>query len=216
MKKIFCYFIIIFILTGCNNQKFTTFKEININNIIMYEYIDNNPIKIGIYQGNKKITSYNTTVDNFKELGVFNIYYTNKDILDNYNIKYNYLKYYNEYKDIKKYKTGFYISYEAEGKIIEKLILDPTSTHAMAPYMYVYLYDDVNQIPGAFYSHLEEKDMKENTIISSIKLFFPHKGTSITSPITLTVFTYDGKDDFKDNLYYRGTSSYTIKINTKK
>ena len=56
--------------------------------------------------------------------------------------------------------------------------------------------------------------MKENTIISSIKLFTAHKGTSITSPITLTAFTYDSEDDFKDNKY-RGTSSYTITIETK-
>lgn len=215
MKKIFYILTLILILTGCNNQTNYTFKEINIDDTIKIDnYIDNNPIKVSLYQGNQKIETYKTTLGNFKELGVFNIYYTDKEYLDSSNIKYNYQKYFKEYKNINNYKTGFYITYEAEGNIIEQLILDPTTKHSMAPYMYVYLYDDINQTPGSFYSHLEPNDMKENTIISSIKLFFPHKGTSITSPITLTVFTYDSDDDFTKDNHYRGKSSYTIEIQT--
>lgn len=216
MKKIILILTLFITLTACTKQEPEKVNEINIDDTIkMNEYIDNNPIQVALYQGNKKITSSNTTLGNFKEIGVFNVYYTNKNNLDSYNIKYNYQKYFNEYKNIDNYKTGFHISFEAEGKKIEKLILDPTSKHSMAPYLYVYLYDDINQTPGTFYSHLEPNDMKDNTIISSIKLFFPHKGTSITSPIKLTVFTYDSLDDFTENNHYRGTSSYTIEIKTK-
>ena len=145
------------------------------------EYIDNNPIKVALYQGKEKVKNYKTTLGNFKDFAVFNIYYTDIDKLDSSYTKYNYKKYYNQYTNIDNYKTGFYITFEAEGKTIEKLILDPSAQHSMAPYVYVYLYDDVNQTDGSWYSHLEPKDMKENTIISSIKLFFAHKGTSITS-----------------------------------
>lgn len=216
MKKIILLFSIFLILTGCQNQTENTFKEINIEDSIKNDtYTDNNPIEVALYQGNSIVKTYNTTLGNFKELGVFNVYYTNKEKLDSSNIKYNYKKYFNQYENIDNYKTGFYIIFETKEKKIEQLILDPTTKHTMAPYMYVYLYDDVNQAPGTFYSHLEPNDMKENTIISSIKLFFPHEGTSITSPITLTVFTYDSNDDFTEDNHYRGTSSYTITINTK-
>lgn len=216
MKKLILFTSIFFILTGCQNNTESTFQEINIDdNIEVDKYIDDNPIKLGLYQGNKIIKTYSTTLGNFKELGVFNVYFTNKEKLDSSNIKHNYQKYYKEYKNIDNYKTGFYIEFETTEKKIEQLILDPTTKHTMEPYMYVYLYDDVNQAPGTFYSHLEPEDMKENTIISSIKLFFPHYGTKITSPITLTVFTYDGKDDFTEDNKYRGTSSYTIQIQTK-
>ena len=41
-----------------------------------------------------------------------------------------------------------------------------------------------------------------------------NKATSISSPITLTVFTYDEDDFDKDNNYI-GKSKYTITINTQ-
>lgn len=215
MKKIL-FILTIILLTGCTNTKETPYKEINIDNTIKIdEYIDNNPVEIGIYENTNLVKNYKTTLSNFKDIAVFNIYYTNKEKLDSSNIKYNYQKYLNNYENISNHKNGFYIKYEAEGKIIEELILDPKSMHKMAPYLYVYLYDDINQTPGSFYSHLENSDMKDNTIISSIKLFTAHKGTSITSPITLTAFTYDTEDDFTKDNHYRGTSSYTIEIETK-
>jgi len=215
MKKIL-FILTIILLTGCSNQLETPYKEINIDNTIKIdEYIDNNTVQIGIYENTNLVKNYKTTLSNFKDIAVFNIYYTNKEKLDSSNIKYNYQKYLNNYENISNHKNGFYIKYEAEGKIIEELILDPKSMHKMAPYLYVYLYDDINQTPGSFYSHLENSDMKDNTIISSIKLFTAHKGTSITSPITLTAFTYDTEDDFTKDNHYRGTSSYTIEIETK-
>jgi len=215
MKKIL-FILTIILLTGCSNQLETPYNEINIDNTIKIdEYIDNNPVEIGIYENTNLVKNYKTTLSNFKDIAVFNIYYTNKEKLDSSNIKYNYQKYLNNYENISNHKNGFYIKYEAEGKIIEELILDPKSMHKMAPYLYVYLYDDINQTPGSFYSHLENSDMKDNTIISSIKLFTAHKGTSITSPITLTAFTYDTEDDFTKDNHYRGTSSYTIEIETK-
>ena len=216
MKKIILLISIFFILTGCQNKEDNTFKEINIDETIQTDtYIDDNPIKVALYENNYKVKSYSTTLSNFKEIAVFNIYYTNIDKLDSSNIKYNYQKYYNKYDNIDNYKTGFYITFEAEGKKIEQLALDPTSKHAMTPYLYIYLYDDINQAPGTFYSHLEPNDMKDNTIISSIKLFLAQEGSKISSPITLTVFTYDKDEDFTEDNKYRGISSYTIEIETK-
>lgn len=216
MKKVILLIIIVFFITGCTNNLETKYQNILIDETIKIDnYVDNNPIKIALYEGKNKVKKYSTTLSNLKDIAVFDIYYTNIDTLDSSNTKYNYIKYYNEYKNIDNYKTGFYITFEAEGKKIEELILDPTSQYAMGPYLYIYLYDDVNQKDGTYYSHLEPKDMKEDTIISSIKLFSARKGTSITSPITITVFTYDGDDDFTEDKHYRGISSYTINIEIK-
>lgn len=205
-------------LTGCIDKNIddnSMDAEINIDETIKIdEYIDDNPIKVSLYEGKNKVKKYETTLGNFKDFAVFDIYYTDIDTLDSSNTKSNYKKYYSMYENIDNYKTGFYITFEAEGKTIEKLILDPSAMHSMAPYVYVYLYDDVNQVDGTYYSHLESKDMNDDTIISSVKLFFAHKGTSITSPITVTVFTYDSEDDFTEDKYYRGISSYTVNIET--
>lgn len=221
MKKIFLIISLLLILTGCNNTHHETATNTYIPKELVNEkgeenkYIDDNPIKVSLYENNKKIKSYNTTLSNFKDIAVFNIYFTDIDILEEKNIKDNYQLYYNQYKDIDNYKTGFYIEFEVENNKIEKLILDPSAKHSMTPYLYVYLYDDINQTPGTYYSHLEQEDMKENTIFSSIKLFLAQEGEKITSPITLTVFTYDNEEDFTEENKYRGNSSYTITIETK-
>ena len=222
IKKIMFIVCMLFIITGCSDNSNLISNELdNSNDIVDIDneenneniYIDDNPIKIALYNGKNKITYYNTTLANFKDIGVFDVYYTDIDTLDSSSSRDNYPKFYNEYENIDDYKTGFYITFEAEGKTVEQLILDPSSMHAMGPFLYVYLYDDVNQAPGTYYSHLEMDDMDENTIISSIKLFLAERGKNITSPISMTVFTYNGEEDFDDDGKYRGISSYTIEIN---
>lgn len=216
MKKIILIISISILLTGCNKLNNYTYKDISIKDNSINNYLDDNPIKISLYQGSKKITNYNITLDNFKDIGVFSVYYTNKDALETSNTKYNFKKYYQEYSNIDNYKIGFYISFYVNDKHIEQLILDPTKTYAMSPYMYIYLYDDVNQLDGSFYSHLEPDDINDKTIYSSIKLFLPHNGIDITSNIILTAFTYKSDEDFTNNNHYRGKSSYTINIETSK
>lgn len=222
MKKIILLITIFLFLTSCQNQTKSLNKESNnISNETIIDstletntYIDDNPIKVALYKNNHIVTSYNTELGNYKDITSFDIYYTNKELVDGSNTKNNYQKYYNEYESIDNYKNGFYITFEADGNQIEKLILDPTSQYAMYPYLYIYLYDDINQPDGIYYSHLEPADVNESTIISSIKLFLGEQGSKITSPITLTVFTYDSDDDFTEDNHYRGISSYTIEIQT--
>lgn len=220
MKKIIILICVLFCLSGCskNNENISDALDSQDTNIEIKPeeiYIDNNPVSVSLYLNSYKLTSYNTTLSNFKDIGVFDIYFTNIDKVDGSNTKVNYLKYYNGYENITDVKTGFYITFEADGNTIEQVILDPSSMHSMAPYLYIYLYDDVNQAYGSFYSHLEPEDINDKTVFSSIKLFLAHHGTKITSPITLTVFTYDSADDFTDDNKYRGKSSYTIAIETK-
>lgn len=216
MKKFLIIPCLVLILTGCNNSN----NQINFKNdskmdVNIETYQDDNPIKIGLYDGFDLVDTFTATKKNHTEIGVFNIYYTNIPKLDSQNIKYNYSKYYNMYESIDKYKVGFYISFMIEDELIEKVALDPTAKHSMTPYLYIYLYDDIHQPDGAWYSHLEPEDMQENTVYSSIKLYLAEYGASITSPISVTVFSYKDESDFDQDGFYIGNSKHTITINLK-
>ncbi len=73
----------------------------------------------------------------------------------------------------------------------------------------IWFYDDINN--SGFYSHIEEDEYNENTVMSSIKLMSAKKSGEINSPIELTVFTYD-EDDFSESGNYIGVSKYKISI----
>lgn len=215
MKKIFILLIIpIFLLTSCTinkNEPIELDKSMDIN---ITTYKDNNPITVGLYEGSNLIKEYNTTLVNMKDIAVFSIYYTQEEKLTSSNTKYNWNKYYQNYQNIDNYKIGFNLSFTTNDKIYNQTFLDPTCEYLFSPYIYIYLYDDINQPDGAWYSHVLDTEVNDNTIYSSIKLFMASNATEITSPITLTVFTYDD-DDFNEEGAYIGKSSYTITINTK-
>lgn len=212
MKKILII-ISLLLLTACSNQSNSP-KNIDLDkqlDISINTYQDNNPITIGLYEDEHLIKDYHVKLTNMKDITVFNIYYTNQDPLENNYIKYNWNKYYKNYENIDKYKIGFIISFEAEGKLYKEQILTPDCEYIFAPYLYIYLYDDINQPNGSWYSHLLPEEVTDKTIFSSIKLFMANKATDISSPITLTVFTYD-EDDFDSSNNYIGKSKYTTTI----
>ena len=212
MKKILIISSLL-LLTACSNQSNSP-KNIDLDkqlDISINTYQDNNPITIGLYEDEHLIKDYHVKLTNMKDITVFNIYYTNQDPLENNYIKYNWNKYYKNYENIDKYKIGFIISFEAEGKLYKEQILTPDCEYIFAPYLYVYLYDDINQPNGSWYSHLLPEEVTDKTIFSSIKLFMANKATDISSPITLTVFTYD-EDDFDSSNNYIGKSKYTTTI----
>lgn len=212
MKKILII-ISLLLLTACSNQSNSP-KNIDLDkqlDISINTYQDNNPITIGLYEDEHLIKDYHVKLTNMKDITVFNIYYTNQDPLENNYIKYNWNKYYKNYENIDKYKIGFIISFEAEGKLYKEQILTPDCEYIFAPYLYVYLYDDINQPNSSWYSHLLPEEVTDKTIFSSIKLFMANKATDISSPITLTVFTYD-EDDFDSSNNYIGKSKYTTTI----
>lgn len=219
MKKLILFIIGIFIITGCSTKE----KDIETNaddkipeiNEPVIKYKDENSVKIGIYDKNKLVKDFETNFMDDTDLLFFDIFLTNEEYVDNNNTYTNYIKYYSNYENIQNVKTGFYITFEANGNVYEELILDSTKTFSLQPYIFVYLYDDIANVGKSFYSHIEPEQENENTIFSSIKLYLAENSNQITSPITLTAFTYDGMDDFDENNHYRGNSSYNIKINRK-
>ncbi len=208
--------ILILLLCGCAIQEKTVtnndeVKEVTPTPTPVPEYKDDNPIKVGLYMNGKLVHDYATPIIDAEDIAVYDIYFTNEENVGDYSTKYNFNRFYQEYDNIDKYKIGFYIGFETKDKKKEVTVLDPSKMHDLY-YIYNYLYDDIHQPDGAWYSHVEMDDVKDNTLYTSIKLYAGGETDQITSPITLTVFTYDDMDDFDQNGYYRGNSSYTIKI----
>lgn len=214
MKKILIIITLLFTLTSCTKKPNDPIDLDDTLDINISTYKDDNPIKVGLYVDEYLSKEYTTTKTNMQDITVFNIYYTNKEKLENNYIKYNFNKYYNEYENIDKYKIGFIISFSVNDKTYREQILTPDCEFLFAPYIYIYLYDDIHQPPNTWYSHLLPEEVNDNTIYSSIKLFKADHANEITSPITLSVFTYD-EDDFDNNHNYIGSSIYTTTINIK-
>lgn len=212
MKLKIFIIIILLLITGCKNKDVKQETEEKKEQVIdVEEYVDNNPIKIGIYENDiKLVKEYEVAKQNRKEI-IFSFYYTNEENLGNSRQKENWNKFFNQYSNIENYKIGFNFSFYVGEEKIQKTILKP-DTYAFNPYFYIYIYDDINQPDYTFYSHLEEKDINEKTIFSSLKILFIDP-FPIKSPIEFTVFTYDSLDDFDENNNYRGNSKYTMNIN---
>ena len=223
LRKIFLLFFI-FMISGCtifNNEK-EIISNNNDDNIKeetkINEYVDDNPIKLGIflYDNNyhNKERLYDTFYANFingVDIGSFEVFLTDDEIIDGNRFKDTWNKYYNMYTDIDNYKIGYNITYKLkDGTTLGSNFFEP-DIFRYGKYFYVYLYDDINA-PDGFYSHLE--DMNDDTIITSIKIYAV-EGIDDVEEITLTAFTYDNQDDFDDNNNYRGNSKYTITIKRK-
>ena len=219
MKKIFLVFILL-LAFGCKREDKEEIERIErlINDpkptptITPTPYVDNNPIKVGIYKDGKLMTSYNKKFKSRSDIAIFNIVFTNDEKLPDKNFKTLWNEYYNKYENIDEYKIGFEIEVEINGEKQVNVMLNPKNQHKIYPYLYAYLYDDIHN--SGYYSHVTMDTLKDNTIYSSIKLYLHDKTNEITSPITLTVFTYKDDADFLDGRY-RGNSKYSITIYNK-
>ncbi len=210
MKKIIIV-ILLLLLTGCIKNKTEVIEKEEIQEEVIEEkYVDENPITIGIYENDITLVKEYKLQKQSRNETIFSFYYTNEENLGSRRQKENWHKYFNQYKNINNYKIGFHFSFYVGEEKIEKTILKP-DTFAFEPYLYIYIYDDINQPDNTFYSHLEEIDVNDDTIFSAIKIFL-RDPSNITSPIEFTVFTYDDLEDFDENNNYRGNSKYKINI----
>jgi len=109
-------------------------------------------------------------------------------------------------------KIGFVISFAVSGGgTVTETVLKPSDSAGFYDYLEIYLYDDIHQTPGVWYSHLEDQNMDEDTIISSIKLTAGSKIAQV-GDITLTAFVYNGDDCFDENGEYIGQVAYTVTV----
>ena len=184
-------------------------------------YVDNNPIKIGLYikgnNGKQLITQYSSVWDAEAIMGLFYAIPTNDILVSSKYFENVWKEYWNKYSNVEKYRIGYNIKFTLNtGEVVDQIILNPDHAYLMFPKLQLYLYDDVNLIPGRAYYHVTQPEMTANTQCTSVKLVGDKATKNIISPIELTVFTFDGKEDF-DTVTgkYRGNSYYTISVNRK-
>lgn len=219
--KIYIIIVLALLLSGCSDKQIKEKKEIK-NSFKKVEdkiEIPENPISIGIYikeKEERKLTKeYTSPFILNKDIGVFSTFYTVEEKISNNNIKNVWNKYYETYQNISSYKIGYHISFETKNGIsVNKNIIKPEDVQSFYDYIQVYLYDDIHQKEGAFYTHIEE--MKENTLLTSIKLTGSTLTHEIISPIILTAFTYQTEEEFDENGHYKGTSIFKTTIYDKK
>ena len=221
MNKRLLLLLVVLLVTGCsfiNKENHSKTKKIQEKPVPDYvdPYIDENPIKIGLYwsqSGTRTLmTSYDSPCTQYQDIISFEVYYTNEPTLigkqpDLFN------QYYQTYQGIESYKIGYHILFDIGDEKINKTILKPSDVNSFFDYIQIYLYDDIHQ-DGGWYDHISEEEMTDQTLFTSIKLTASTKIDEITSPITLVAFTYDN-DDFDEDGNYRGKSSYQVIINKK-
>ena len=222
MRKKLLLILCLLLVTGCTfgadeNLENSTSEEEETHEELppVPVYVDENPVTVGLYQNGKLVKSVTAPVQASVDIASFDVYFTNEENVGGTNTKRNFNKYAANYENVNAYKIGFMISFSIDGEEITKTITGPKDTYIFGPYIYCYLYDDVHQPDGSWYSHVKENDVNDDTIYSSIKLYAVDDASKITSPITLTVFTYDTEDDFDEFGIYRGNSKYAITINKK-
>ena len=223
-KKIIILLCLLLLITGCNKKEISSKeKEPDLKNLVetkeekKEEYVDNNPIKLGIYMyynsytDRKKLNEYTTNWALNVDLCSLEIFYTTEESISPTNIKTLWNNYKDNYENVDNYKIGYNISFDTKNEgHINKTILNPNDAWNVYNYMQLYLYDDIHQ-DGGWYSHVTEEEYNDNTILTSIKLTGSTLTDEITSDITLTAFTYD-EDDFDKENNYRGISKDTIII----
>jgi len=219
MKKYLLLILSLLLLTGCQKQKeekIVPKKEKKEEEPVVEKYVDENKMPIGIYQldGNvlRRLDRIEKTLVVEEDVGLFQIFpsneqevYLNNGFAD---------EFYNTWTSLNpenKIKIGFNIKFKKDdGEFVSYNIMDPSHTFDQWEYFMNYIYDDYANRGKSFYSHIEEFD--ENTLYTAFKMQSSYASASIASKVELTVFTYDGDDDFRDDSEYRGNSSHTLTI----
>ena len=115
------------------------------------------------------------------------------------------------FPDANSCKIGYTLRYTLDdGSEIKYTMLSPKHIEH-TEYIECWLYDDYHRKPHKFYSHLKPGSMKDETLITSIKLTAGSQIAHVTD-IWLTAFICDSLDDFDANRNYIGQTSCTIHI----
>ena len=225
-SKIVSLILFTLLISGCNifpkKEEKVELKEIPSEKkeevVSEPSYVDDNQIKVAFYNKNGYTLSlaqgYNGPINIKKDITTFQVFFSNDEQVVFSNQKFGEYFYntFNEINPEKKYKVGFNLSYDlVDGTHISQNIFNPSTTQTNYDYIEVYLYDSYKHRNDSFYSHIEEYEYNDETMITSIKLTAGSKFNDIKSKITLTVFTYD-EDDFDENNEYRGNSKYSLLI----
>ncbi len=181
------------------------------------DYIDKNPIKLSLYASDEEVglKKLDNNIDRKwvkkKDIIVVNALFTEAETVSGEYFQDMWKQYADKYDT--SYKVGWNVSFGlSNGQKINKMIFSPKDVEEFYDYLEIYLYDSANVEKDVFYSHLLEKNMNDNTIMTSMKLTAGSKYEEINTPISVVVYSYDTQDDFAENGLYRGNSKYVVNI----
>jgi hypothetical protein len=179
--------------------------------------------KLSLYIYNKgtglreKSGGYQSTWVQGKDIVSFEAYATTEDTfsLAGTNFQKKWQSYWNAFDNYENCKIGYVVSFKLKsGEEIKKTITGPNDVFGYRNYLECYLYDDVNQIQGNWYSHLLDTQVTDATVMTSIKFTAGTDIAQVGDTITLTAFVYStkNKDDFDASGNYIGQTSYTVTV----
>lgn len=168
------------------------------------------PDQVGIYipadDGTKtrvKVSEFSSTRKAKKDIDCFEIFASTEKTVTGKTFRAMWNAVWESHEIRDNAKIGFVIAFSYGETQVRKTLLKPSDAAEFYDYLEIYMYDDIHQTPGQWYTHLEDKDMKEETIISSIKLTSGSKIAEV-GDIILTAFIYNGDDCFNAEGEYIG------------
>lgn len=229
MKKVM-YFVfiatIVFLMCACTNKKIEKEEKVDDEEIgeepISEEekdtYVDDNPITVGLYINYNGTTTlvdhYDSTWKQYTDIIVFSTFYTKEKTLTADSVAGTFDTYKNNYSNINNYRIGYNVKFSVKnGDVIDRTILNITDSILSTEYLLFYFYDDILHRNDNWYSHITETEWNTSTMMTSFKITGGTVYNEVTSPVEVTVFTYDGTEDFDEDGKYRGNSKYTVILN---
>lgn len=214
MKKIIIIFLFIFLLLGCTKKETIDIKPIEDEEKIIEEtYIDSNEVILGFYDDDwNKIEEISNTWVYHKDIGWPWVFPSDSVKLESGKSKTLWQKYWNRDS---KYKFGLELSYSlVDDQKVQLTLLKPSDNLNYSQFVEIYLYDGYNATT-TWFDHLDDDEIEEFTVYTSIKITSGKRIEEVISPIVLKVFTYDSDDDFDIDGKYRGNSYSILTINKK-
>lgn len=177
------------------------------------------PDVVGIYIPAGDGTRARTLITEFSgkrtaktDIDCFEIFASDEPKLDGNSFRDMWNAAWDAYEGAENPKIGFHITFQLPGgDEFSKQLLKPSDSADFFDFIEIYMYDDIHQAPGAWYTHLSDGDMKAETVISSIKLTAGSRISEV-GDIRLTAFIYDGEDCFNAAGEYIGLVSQTVLI----
>ena len=224
MKKILLLFFILITLCGCTKEKEQKEEKKEKKEEVVETtpptptYEDQNKTPIAFYSLNgNTLTKLSTIHKNLvveEDIGVFQIYPSNEEVITlDKNFGESYHDKWLEYNEIQPIKLGFNIKFHlSTGEDVSYNMFTPADMMNRWEHLMNYVYDDYANRGKGFYSHIENDQYQDSTLITALKIQSSYQCGEIDSKISVTVFTYDSEDDFDENGEYRGNSSHTFTI----
>ncbi len=126
------------------------------------------------------------------------------------------------------YKIGYELSFDVGGEHKIITILKPGDIEnnpdlysgdypedgdysGIGGFMGAWLYNDIQQEEGAFYSHVTQEEFTDDTLLTSIKLRPTPRSVEISN-LVLKVFSYSSDEEFDENGHYAGNYPSVVEI----